>query len=175
MRDRLQARIGAALVAGLVIVGTGMAAREPQKPKEQARQYESSLQGMTGQPFGKVIAAIEDWDFECLDAWEADDPTPRDVVKHNRNKIRFSKKEIAAIFGPEGTYRVVIYNKLVGTDSTAIGEVNSAGRSAGKDLTLRLEKYTVIRVVFKDNVLILSKVWPVLDQSGVSGGMRQNR
>ena len=175
MRDHPRSWIGATLIAGLVVFGTIMAAGEPQKPKELARQYDEALQGMVGQPFGKVIAAIEDWDFECLDAWEAKDPTPQDVAKHNRNKIKFSKKEIPAIFGGAGTYRVVIYNKLVGTDSTAIGEVNSAGRSAGKDLTLRLEKYTVIRAVFKDNILILSRVWPILDQSGVSGGMRQNR
>ena len=175
MRASLRDRIAAVVSAGLVILGTGMASGEPQKPKEQARQYDATLQGMVGQPFGKTIAAIEDWDFECLDAWEAKNPPPQEVAKHNRNKIKFSKKEIPAIFGGTGTYRVVIYNKLVGTDSTAIGEVNSAGRSAGKDLTLRLEKYTVIRAVFKDNVLMLAKVWPVMDQSGVSGGMRQNR
>jgi len=175
MRDDLPGRIGAAFITGLAIIGTLMAAGEPQKPKEQARQYDEALQGMVGQPFGKIISAIEDWDFECLDAWEAKDPTHQDVAKHNRNKIKFSKKEIPAIFGGAGTYRVVIYDKLVGTDSTAIGEVNSAGRSAGKDLTLRVEKYTVIRAVFKDNVLILARVWPVMDQSGVSGGMRQNR
>jgi hypothetical protein len=175
MKASLRDRIAAVVSAGLVILGTGMASGEPQKPKELARQYDKVLQGMMGEPFGKVLAAIEDWEFECLDAWEAKDPAPRDVVKHNRNKIKFSKKEIPAIFGGAGTYRVVIYDKLVGTDSTAIGEVNSAGRSAGKDLTLRLEKYTVIRAVFKDNVLILARVWPVMDQSGVSGGMRQNR
>ncbi len=175
MKASLRDRIAAVVSAGLVILGTGMAPGEPQKPKELARQYDEALQGMMGAPFEKVLAAIEDWEFECLDAWEAKDPTPQDVGKHNRNKIKFSKKEIPAIFGGAGTYRVVIYDKLVGTDSTAIGEVNSAGMSTGKDLTLRLEKYTVIRAVFKDNVLILAKVWPVMDQSGVSGGMRQNR
>jgi len=175
MRASLRNRIAAVVSAGLVILGTGMASGEPQKPKELARQYDKALQGMMGEPFGRVLAAIEGWAFECLDAWEAENPTPQDVAKHNRNKIKFSKKEIPAIFGPGGTFRVVVYNKLIGTDSTAFGEVNSAGMSTGKDLTLHLEKYTVIRAVFKDNVLMLAKVWPVMDQSGVSGGMRQNR
>jgi hypothetical protein len=169
-RFEIVSAITACLVAfGVTAVGA------PQKPKEQAKLYEETLQGMMGRPFGKVIAAIEDWKFQCLAAWEAVNPTPKDVAKHNRNKIKFSKKEIAAIFGPGGTFKVVVYNKLVGTDATSVGAVDFMGMTAGKDLKMNVEKYTVIRAVFKDGVLILFRVWPNVDQSGLSGGMLLRR
>lgn len=163
------------VIAALIVSSAGPAAGAPQKPKEQAKVYEEALRGMMGQPFGKVVSMIEDWKFQCLDAWEAKDPTAKDVAKHNRNKVKFSKKEIAGIFGPGGTFRVVVYNKLVGTDATSIGEVDASGMGAGKDLTINVEKYTVIRAVFKDNALILFKVWPTVDQSALAGGMLLRR
>ena len=164
-----------AAAAGFAVIGTLVAAAAPQKPKEQAKVYEEALQGMQGRPFGEVIDAIEGWKFECLDAWEARDPTSKEVAGHNRNKIKFSKKEIAAIFGPGGAFRVVVYNKLVGKDATTMGTVDSMGMTGGKDVTFNIEKYTVIRAVFKDGVLILSNVWPIVDQSGMSGGMLYRR
>lgn len=175
MERRRQTRVtvlAAAAAAGLLLVGAMTAARAAgQKPKDQAKIYEAALQGLAGQPFGKVIAAIEDWEFECLDAWEAVDPTAKDVAGHNRNKIKFSKKEIAEIFGPGGAFRVVVYNKLVGKDAATMGTVGSMGMASTKDATFTIEKYTVIRAVFKDDALILSRVWPVLEQSEMAGGM----
>lgn len=166
---------GIAVVSALIFSIPLAAAAAPQKPKEQAKLYEAALQGMTGQPFGKVISAIEDWKFQALAAWEAANPTAKEVAKYNRNKVKFSKQEIAEIFGPDGAFRVVVYNKLVGTESTSIGAVDGSGMGAGKDVTINLEKYTVIRVVFKDGILILFKIWPVMDQAGMSGGMLLRR
>jgi len=164
-----------AVLAALTAAAPGQGAGPAQKPKEQAKVYESALLGMAGQPFGKVIAAIEDWDFECLDAWEASDPTPKEIAGHNRKKIKFSKKEIEEVFGAGGAFRVVVYSKLVGKDATTMGTVDSMGMTGGKDATFTIEKYTVIRAVFKDNTLLLSKVWPVVDQAGMSGGMLYRR
>jgi hypothetical protein len=171
--NALQRAIALPAVAGLAVLAVlGVAAGAAQtKPKEQARLYEETLQGMTGQTYAKVISAIMDWKFQCLDAWEATNPTAKEVAGHNRNKVKFSKKEIAEIFGPGGAFKVVVYNKLVGTDATSMGAVDSMGMTAGKDLNVNVEKYTVIRAVFKDNVLLLAKVWPIVDQSGLSGGM----
>jgi hypothetical protein len=163
------------IIAALIASSAGPAASGPQKPKEQAKVYAEALQGAMGQPFGKVVSMIEDWKFQALDAWEAVNPAAKEVARHNRNKVRFSKKEIAGIFGPGGTFRVVVYNKLVGTDSTTIGGVDASGMGAGKDLTVSLEKYTVIRAVFKDNILVLFKVWPVMEQSAMAGGMLLRR
>jgi hypothetical protein len=166
---------GIIVIAALVVSGTLPASGDPQKPKEQAKVYEEALQGAMGQPFGKVVSMIEDWKFQALDAWEAVNPAAKEVARHNRNKVKFSKKEIAGIFGPGGTFRVVVYNKLVGTDATSIGAVDASGMGAGKDLTINVEKYAVIRAVFKDGVLVLFKIWPVMDQSAMAGGMLLRR
>lgn len=158
------------VIAACLVALAAVPAGTPQKPKEQAKLYEKALLGMTGQPFGKVISAIEDWKFEALDAWEAESPTARDVGKHDRNKVKFTKKEFAGIFGPGGKFRVVVYNKLVGAESTSMGAIDAIGRTPTKDLTIRVESFTVIRAVFKDNVLVHSRVWPVIDQSAFAGG-----
>ncbi|HPW17904.1 MAG TPA: hypothetical protein PLP83_05935 [Candidatus Aminicenantes bacterium] len=176
MKQRQRARLAASAsaLAGLAVLlaaAHGHGAGAPQKPREQAKVYESTLLGMTGQPFGKVIAAVEGWGFECLDAWEAVDPAPKDVAGHNRKKVKFSKKEIEEIFGAGGAFRVVVYSKLVGRDATTMGTVDAMGMTGGKDASFDIEKHTVIRAVFKDGALLLSKVWPVVDQAGMSGGM----
>jgi hypothetical protein len=162
---------GIFIVVAVIVPVSGRSSVEPQKPKAQAKIYEETLKGMIGEPFGKVLSTIDDWKFEALIAWEAENPTAKDVAKYNRNKVKFSKKEIAEIFGPGGKFRVIVYNKLVGTESTMIGEIDASGMGAGKDATVTLDKYTVIRVVFKDNVLILFKVWPIMEQSGMAGGI----
>jgi hypothetical protein len=172
MKSRLLAIVAAAALAASAF---SQVAESPKKPKEQAKIYEQTLQGMVGQPFNKVISAIEGWKFQALVAWEAVDPTPKDVAKYNRNKIKFSKKEIAEIFGGGGAFKVVVYNKLFKTESTTIGAVDSSGMGAGKDATLTVEKYTVIRAIFKDNALLRFTVWPVMDQGGMSGGMQYRR
>ena len=167
------ARFWGILFAAAAFAATAhaQAPEAPMKPKEQAKLYEKTLQEMMGQPFGKVLSTIENWKFKALVAWEASNPTAKEVAKYNRNKIKFSKKEIAGIFGPGGAFKVVVYNKLVGTETTMVGAVDSSGMGAGKDTTITLEKFTVIRAVFKDNVLIQFKVWPIMDQSGMAGGM----
>jgi len=165
------------LVAVLVLAAFAAAQDPPlpAKPKEAAKVYETTLQGMIGQPFGKVLSTIEDWKFEALAAWEAVNPTDKEVASHDRNKIKFSKKEMAEIFGPGGAFKVVVYNKLIKTETTTMGTVDSMGMGGGKDTTLVVEKYAVIRVVFKDNVLSVFKVWPSMDQAGMSGGMMYRR
>lgn len=166
----------AALVMALsAALAAAQRTEPPGKPRERARYYEETLKGLVGRPFGEVLSVIRDWRFQALAAWEAEDPTPKEVAGHNRNKIRFTKKEIAEIFGPGGKFRVVVYNKLVATDATTIGAVDGAGMTAGKDATLNVEKFTVIRVVFKDNVLAFVRVWPIMEQSGMAGGMLLRR
>jgi nitrogen regulatory protein PII len=170
-------RIAAAAVAVLLLAGgaAGQMADKPLKPKEQAKAYEATLRGMIGQSLNKVVDVIDGWDFEALAAWEAVNPTAKEVAGRNRNKIRFSKQEYAEIFGPGGAFKVVVYNKLVKTETTTIGAVDSSGMGSGKDATLNVDKYTVIRVVFKDNALFVVTVWPTMDQGGMSGGTLYRR
>jgi len=165
----------AALAVLLAAAGIAQDAAKPLKPKEQAKVYETTLQGMIGQSLNKVVDVIEDWDFEALAAWEAVNPTEKEVASHNRAKIKFSKKEYTEIFGPGGAFKVVVYNKLVGTETTTVGTVDSSGMGSGKDATLNVDKFAVIRAVFKDNLLYVFKVWPTMDQGGMSGGTLYRR
>jgi hypothetical protein len=168
----------AALAAAVLLLAAGAAAQKdekPLKPKEQAKIYEATLQGMIGQSLNKVVDVIDGWNFDALAAWEAVDPTEKDVASHNRNKIKFSKKEYAEIFAPGGSFKVVVYNKLVKTETTTIGAVDSSGMTSGKDATLNVDKYTVIRAVFKDNALFVVSVWPTMEQGGMSGGLTYRR
>jgi hypothetical protein len=165
----------AVTVLALVAIAPAQEPPLPTKPKEAAKVYEATLQGMIGQPFGKVLSTIDGWKFQALAAWEAVSPTEKEVASHDRNKIKFSKKEIAEIFGPGGAFKVVVYNKLVGTEQTTMGSVDSMGMGAGKDTAITVEKYAVIRAVFKDNALHVFKVWPTMDQAGMSGGMMFHR
>lgn len=161
------------IAAALLLTGAAAAQEtEPRvNPKKQAQVYESALQGLIGQAFGKVISAIDDWKLEALVAWEAENPDAKEVGKHNRAKIKFSKKEAESIFGGGGKFKVVVYRKLVGTDRTTIGTVDGSGMGAGKDSVIDVNKYAVVRVVFKDDALCHFRVWPSMEESGMSGGM----
>jgi hypothetical protein len=140
------------------------------KVADDAKACQTALESMKGQPVTKVVDAIREWKFEGLDSWSAENPTSKDVSKHNRGKVKFSSQEYKDIFAPGGNFRVAIYNKLVGTDTSHFGEVDQYGMSAAKDAQINLEKYTVIRVVFLDDKLVHSRVWPKLEQSAFSGG-----
>ena len=167
-----------AAAAAVLLLAAGATAQKDEKPlkaKEQAQVFERTLNGMIGQPLNEVREVIEGWKFEALAAWEAVDPTAKEVAGYNRSKIKFSKKEYAEIFGPGGAFKVVVYTKLFKTEMTTIGAVDSSGMSAGKDAALSVDKFTVIRVVFKDNALLVVKVWPTMDQGGISGGMHFRR
>jgi len=162
----------------LLVLAAGATAQKDEKPlkaKEQAQVYESTLNEMIGQPLNEVRDVIEGWKFEALAAWEAVDPTAKEVAGYNRSKIKFSKKEYADIFGPGGAFKVIVYTKLFKTEMTTFGTVDSSGMGAGKDATLSVDKFTVIRVVFKDNTLLVVKVWPTMDQGGMAGGMHFRR
>ncbi len=158
----------AVLGAALALFAPGSAAGD--KASDDAKACEAALAAMKGQPLTKVIDTIREWKFEGLDSWMADNPTSKDVSKRNRGKVKFSSQDYKDIFAQGGSFKVAIYNKLVGTDSSHFGEINAMGMSATKDAQINLEKYTVIRVVFLDDKLVHSKVWPKLEQSGFSGG-----
>jgi hypothetical protein len=165
----------AAAIMLLTVAAVAQEAGKPLKPKEQAKIYEKTLQEMIGQSLNTVVEAVEGWKFQALAAWEAVDPTAKDVAGHDRNKIKFSKKEYAEIFGGGGAFKVVVYTKLVKTETTTMGSVDGMGMSGGKDTTLTVQKYAVIRAVFKDNALLVFRVWPTMDQGGVAGGMMYRR
>ncbi|MGZ7046403.1 MAG: hypothetical protein ACXVJK_08765, partial [Candidatus Aminicenantales bacterium] len=125
--------------------------------------------------YGAVTAQLGTWELQPLDSFTAENPTWKDISKHNRTKVKFSKDDYNQIFAQGGKYRVLISNKLIGTETSHFGEINSMGMSATKDANINLEQYTVIRVVFRDDKLVQARVWPKLDQSGFSGGTWRQR
>jgi hypothetical protein len=167
---RLTHVISKIILLGSVIVVFSPGAYSSDKVGDAAKAYQATLETMRGQDYWKITAKLEEWKFEPLDTWMAENPTPKDIGKHNRTKVKFSKQEITDIFGPGGKFKVLIYNKLVGTDASNIGQINESGMSTTKDTKINLEQYTVIRVVLKDDNMVHFKVWPKLDQAGFSGG-----
>lgn len=140
------------------------------KAKDQAKIYQAELTPLMGEPFSKVVDKLEGWEFKALEVWQLENPTPKEIGKHNRSKVKFSKKEIEQVFGPPGYYKVVVYNKLIATDTTTIGEIDGMGAGVGKDMTITLAQYSVIRAVFRDERMVEFRVWPKLDQSMFSSG-----
>ena len=155
-------------VFGLAVSGLAVPAAD--KVTDDAKACQTALDSMKGQSLSKVLDTIQGWKFEGLDSWIAENPTSKDVSKHNRSKVKFSSQEYKDIFAQGGKFKVVIYNRLVGTDATNIGAVDEYGMSTTKDAQINLQIYTVIRVVFLDDKLVHSRVWPKLDQSSFSGG-----
>jgi hypothetical protein len=158
------------VLLALAVCGLFLAGIAGDKIADNARAYQATLEGMPDARLDQVIAKLLEWKFEVLEIWMADNPTAKEVGKHNRSKIKFSKKDIEALFMPGGSFKVVVYNKLVGTDSSMIGEIDGSGMGLGKDAKVNLEQFTVIRVVFKDDKMINFKVWPKMETSGFSGG-----
>jgi hypothetical protein len=158
------------IVVGVAMAALCLAGYAADKAADDAKAYQETLEGMMGVGFPKVIAKFHEWKFEILDSWQAENPTAKDVSRHNRSKVKFSSQNYKDIFSQGGKFKVVVYNKLIGTDASTIGEVDQYGMSVMKDAEINLEKYTVIRAVFKDDQMINVKVWPKLEQSGFSGG-----
>ena len=158
--------------AGLVLAAAGLlaVAEGADKAKDQAKIYEQELQAMTGQKLNDISAKLREWSFQTLQAWEANDPTAKEVAKYNRGKVKFSKKDYGAVFGSGGAFKVAVWTKKIGSDATTMGEIDGGGRGVGKDTTIVLDTFAVIRVVFKDNLLVNFRVWPKLEQSGFAGG-----
>jgi hypothetical protein len=173
MRNRLASWNRALAAAAVLLLGLPLSASD--RAKDQAKVYESELAPMMGLPYYKVAEKLEGWKFEALEIWQLQDPTAKEVGKHNRSKVKFSKKEIEQVFGPPGYYKVVVYNKLLSTDTTTIGEVNEMGMGVLKDTKITLAEYAVVRAVFRDDKMIVFKVWPKLDQSNFSSGTTYRR
>ncbi|MGA2531732.1 MAG: hypothetical protein ABSG19_01710 [Candidatus Aminicenantales bacterium] len=158
------------IVLAPVIAAFCMAGAASDKNADNAKLYQKSLETMVGQSSGYVLPQLEKWEFRTLESYGAENPTWKDISKHNRAKVKFSKDDYNQLFAQGGNFKVLVYNKLIGTDTSHIGEIDGSGRGIMKDANINLQQYTVIRLVFKDDKLIQCRVWPKLDQSGFSGG-----
>lgn len=131
--------------------------------QEEIKIYVNGLEPLTDKGTDEVLSKIEDkWKFLCNKFWETNDPTLEDVFKEIKGKTRFSKQEASQIFSPQGEYKVMIFFKLLSRNTISIETITQTGQSVphttegGK---IEEKRYAYIRVVFRDNKLIHSKVW----------------
>jgi hypothetical protein len=158
------------VVLGSAVAVLCLAGLASDKAADNAKAYQAELETMKGNGPPPILNKLADWKFELMGAWMAENPSPKDVAKHAKGKVKFSKQEVQDIFGSAGKYKVAVYGKVVGVSQATTGTIDETGSSFSKDLTVDLQVYTVIRVVFKDEKLTNVKTWPKLEVSGVSGG-----
>lgn len=131
--------------------------------QEEIKIYVNGLEPLTDKGTDEVLSKIEDkWKFLCNKFWETNDPTLEDVFKEIKGKTRFSKQEASQIFSPQGEYKVMIFFKLLSRNTISIETITQTGQSVPHTTeggTIEEKRYAYIRVVFRDNKLVHSKVW----------------
>ena len=136
---------------------------------KQAKIYQDNLLTMTGKGVNEIHTQIQTWDFDLLDSWQAENPDSETIKKHKRPVGGFSKIEIQEIFTDEGTYQVRLYLKKLGSSSATIGDIASNGMSNNPDVGVSSARFSVIRIVCRDNRLVNSRVWGSVSSSSLSG------
>ncbi len=134
---------------------------------KQAKIYQNNLEMMLGKEKEQVDSMIKDWDFGASDYWEEENPDVDTI--NNRSVSGFSKDEIQEIFSPKGKYSVWLFIKKVGTDSASTGQIDQYGKSFSKDTGYAVERFTLIRTVFRDGGLVDYKIFPNVSRSSISG------
>jgi hypothetical protein len=143
---------------------------------KQAQTYQTHLGSLQGKKSKEVLPVIiDEWKFEVANQWEGEKPAPQDVNKVAVKVIKFSEKEIQAIFSEPGHYRVMVFSKVVGSTSATTGEIDSMGFPLSKDSTYVSNKYCVVRLVFSDDILLNSRVWGNLDRGRFIDGTTVKR
>jgi hypothetical protein len=130
---------------------------------------------MKGQAPRAILDKLTAWKFEPMAAWTTEGAASKDFKTRNKGKTKFTKKEIAEIFGQAGSYKIAVYGIQVGTESATTGEVDELGRTVGKDASVSVQIFTAIRIAFRDDKLIDVRTWPKMESSAVTGGTRQIR
>ena len=153
-----------------ILIALPAVAGAQDKIAENARAFQTELEGMKGRPVADVLNKFEGWKFEPLAAWITKDPASKDFKRYNTGKTKFTKQEIAAIFQPAGEYKIAVYGLLVGTETATSGGIDEFGRGVDKDAAYLLQIYTAVRVVFLDGNLLDVRTWPKIESSEVSGG-----
>jgi len=162
-------------VLGSLIAALCLPGFASDKISDNAKMYQTNLEAMKGQESPKILAKLAEWKFEIRNDWMTETSASKDFAEHNKGRTKFSKKEIAEIFNPAGQYKITVYSLLAGTESATMGTINYDGTSKGKDTTVNLQIYTVIRVVFYGDKLINVRTWPKLESSDIVGGTRRIR
>ncbi len=163
----------AVLAAVLAVLSSGGSPAD--KISDDAKAFQAGLEAMKGQAPRPILDKLADWKFEAMSAWMTEGPAAKDFKANNIGKAKFTKKEIAEIFDQPGQYKIAVYGVLVGTDTATMGEVDELGRTIMKDASLRVNIYTAVRIVFRDERLISVRTWPKMESSAVAAGTRYIR
>jgi len=144
----------------------------PSPEIKQARVYETQLLSLQQEPEGKVLPLVEkEWKFELLRVENIKEFSTPKIRKILPRGIRFSEEEIKTIFSEPGKYKVLVYIKEIGASAATTGEITDLGLSATKDTAYTVRHYSLIRLVFKEEKLIHSRVWPRIDSSQLAEGV----
>jgi type II secretory pathway component PulC len=143
---------------------------------KQTQAYQTHLGSLQGKKSKEVLPVIiDEWKFEVANQWEGEQPAPQDVNKVAVKVIKFSEKKIQAIFSEPGHYKVMVFSKVVGSTSATTGEIDSMGFPLSKDSTYVSNKYCVVRLVFRNDILLNSRVWGNLDRGRFIDGTTVKR
>ena len=88
------------------------------------------------------------------------------------SKLADESLQKAIVFSEEGKYRVMLFMKKEATSDASIGTIDEDGMAYMQDTYLASDRYTLVRVVFKDGVFTHFRVWGSVHQSSVSGLQR---
>jgi len=154
----------------IVLLAFGVASGCMMSPEaRQAKVYRTKLEAMLGKDQKEVTRMIREWEFDVLDTWEAEDPDRETIRSHQRPTVGFTEAEEESLFSSGGKYRVILFTKKVRTDSATLGSIDSLGRSFAMDTGYTTERFTIIRTVFRDGVLVNVRVWADVSQTSISG------
>jgi hypothetical protein len=155
----------------LVILAAAVAACLPSAASRRAETYRTGLEARAGQESKDVVPVVTtEWQFELLDAWEAENPGLEIVRTHDRREVGFSAQEVRDLFAAPGRYKVMTFIKKTGSSSPRTGEINEMGFPTKPDSSWEVRTFAVIRLVFRDGRLVHFRVWPTLDESRFSPG-----
>ncbi len=135
--------------------------------------YQDALRTMAGEEFAKATATIaREWKFEVASSWAGGRPSPEELRKLLEKTLRFTDEEIGSLFAENGRYSILVFLKKTGSEQASVGAVDSMGMPVSKDLGSIVEKYDVIRALFRDGRLVQGRLWSGIERAGgTSGGL----
>lgn len=159
-----------AKIVGTALVVLMLFACATKGAKAKFYEEELDIRLLRNSHYKEVTDLFGTWEFGVLDTWEAANPTEKDIARlDNRKMGAFSEREKQNVFKEPGSYNVIFLSKLEKKESASLGEISGMGLSTRKDNVVDIEKYTLIRVVFRDKRLVQYKVWPNITRSSVTG------
>ena len=165
--------IGLAAVAALL----AFAACRQAPGTVAAGTYQDALRAMESSEFDKATATIcREWGFEVASSWAGGQPSPEELRKLLEKKLRFTDEEIGSLFAEDGRYSILVLVKKTGSEQASVGGVDAMGMPVDKDLGSIVNKYDVIRALFRNGLLVQGRLWSGIERSGgTSGGLIRKR